>query len=117
MEHKHLQERWNRIDPYLKQQGWKYKKGGLDGFVYQPPGLTEWLSCEAAATLFGTKLLTGITLVLRYSGREASRGRQLKTTRNKEALTAPLINDNVRSSRPNKPYKKRKSNAFVIPET
>ena len=26
------QQRWDRIYPFLKQLGWKYRKGGLDGF-------------------------------------------------------------------------------------
>ena len=35
--HATTQQRWDRIYHYLKQLGWKYRKGGLDGFVYQPP--------------------------------------------------------------------------------
>jgi hypothetical protein len=40
----------------LKQLGWKYRKGGLDRFLYQPPGSPQWLSCEAAVREFVLKI-------------------------------------------------------------
>jgi hypothetical protein len=71
------QQRWDRIYPFLKQLGWKYRKGGLDGFVHQPPGSAEWLSCEAAATSLSESLPAGVTLVYEYSRRGVTRGKTL----------------------------------------
>ena len=78
--HATTQQRWDRIYHYLKQLGWKYRKGGLDGFVYQPPGSQAWLSCEAAATLFATSLPHGVTLVYQCSRRGVTRGQKVSST-------------------------------------
>ena len=63
-------ERWDRIYPMLKQLGWKYRRGGLDAFVYQPPLEAKWMSCEAAAIYFESTLPGGVTLVERLVSKE-----------------------------------------------
>ncbi len=81
------QQRWDRIYPFLKQLGWKYRKGGLDRFLYQPPGSPQWLSCEAAATSFSKSLPEGVTLVYGYSHRGVTRGKTLASTPTAAAST------------------------------
>ena len=63
-------DRWDRIYPMLKQLGWKYRRGGLDAFVYQPPREAKWMSCEAAAIYFESTLPGGVTLVERLVSKE-----------------------------------------------
>jgi hypothetical protein len=46
----------------------------MDLYIYQPPGSQEWLSCEAAATLFAKSLPARVTfLVHQYSRRGGTR--------------------------------------------
>ena len=96
------QQRWDRIFPLLKQLGWKYRKGGLDGFVYQPPGSVEWFSCTAAATSLSKSLPEGVTLVYEESRRGVTRGKTLASTP---------------TSRSKKLLGRGKPHDLVIPET
>ena len=112
------QQRWDRIYPFLKQLGWKYRKGGLDGFLYQQPGSPQWLSCEAAATLFSKSLPEGVTLVYEYSRRGVTRGQTLASTATAAASTGKAKDhDVVPSSRPNNLLGQGKPHAMVIPGT
>ncbi len=112
------QQRWDRIYPFLKQLGWKYRKGGLDGFLYQQPGSPQWLSCEAAATLFSKSLPEGATLVYEYSRRGVTRGKTLASTPTAAASTGVAKDhDVVPSSRPKKLLGQGKPHAMVIPGT
>jgi hypothetical protein len=104
----------------LKQLGWKYRKGGLDGFLYQPPGSPQWLSCEAAATLFSKSLPVGVTLVYEYSRRGVTRAntKLISSTPTAAASTGGAKHDHVApSSRPKKLLGQGKSHAMVIPGT
>ena len=112
------QQRWDRIYPFLKQLGWKYRKGGLDGFLYQPPGSSQWLSCEAAAISFSKSLPAGVTLVYEYSRRGVTRGRTLASTPTAAASTGGAkVHDGVPSSRPKKLLGQGKPHDIVIPGT
>ena len=113
------QQRWDRIYPFLKQLGWKYRKGELDGFLYQQPGSPHWLSCEAAATLFSKSLPERATLVYEYSRRGVTRGKTLASTPTAAASTGVAKDhDVVPSSRPKKLLgQKGKPHAMVIPGT
>ena len=112
------QQRWDRIFPFLKQLGWKYRKGGLDGFVYQPPGSAEWLSCEAAATSLSKSLPEGVTLVYEYSRRGVTRGKTLASTPTAAALIGGAKDhDVVPSSRPKKLLGQGKPHDIFIPGT
>ena len=114
------QHRWDRIYPLLKQLGWKYRKGGLDGFLYQPPGSPQWLSCEAAATLFSKSLPVGVTLVYEYSRRGVTRGntKLISSTPTAAASTGGAKHDHVApSSRPKKLLGQGKPPDIVIPGT
>ena len=116
--HATTRQRWDRIYHYLKQLGWKYRKGGLDGFVYQPPGSQAWLSCEAAATLFATSLPHGVTLVYECSRRGVTRGQKLSSTTTAAASTGGVKEHHeVPPARPRKITGQSKPNAIVIPGT
>ena len=114
------QQRWDRIYPLLKQLGWKYRKGGLDGFLYQPRASPQWLSCEAAATLFSKSLPVGVTLVYEYSRRGVTRAntKLISSTPTAAASTGGAKHHHmVRSSRPKKLLGQGKPHAMVIPGT
>ena len=112
------QQRWDRIFPFLKQLGWKYRKGGLDGFVYQPPGSVEWFSCKAAATSLSKSLPEGVTLVYEESRRGVTRGKTLASTPTAAGSTGEAKDHDVGpSSRSKKLLGRGKPHDIVIPGT
>ena len=112
------QQRWDRIYPFLKQLGWKYRKGGLDGFVYQPPGSVEWFSCKAAATSLSKSLPEGVTLVYEESRRGVTRGKTLASTPTAAGSTGEAKDHDVGpSSRSKKLLGRGKPHDIVIPGT
>ncbi len=92
-------ERWDRIYPMLKQLGWKYRRGGLEAFVYQPPLEAQWMSCEAAATYFESTLPGGVTLVERLVSKERGTTTMQQVlsiaNRKKKAVKASTVNESV----------------------
>ena len=92
-------ERWDRIYPMLKQLGWKYRRGGLDAFVYQPPLEAKWMSCEAAAIYFESTLPGGVTLVERLVSKERGTTSMQQVlsvaNRKKTAVKASTVNESV----------------------
>ena len=91
--------RWDRIYPLLKQLGWKYRRGGLDAFVYQPPGEAKWMTCEAAAIYFQSTLPVGVTLVERLVSKERGTTTMKQVlsvaNRNKRGVKASIVNNSV----------------------
>ncbi len=85
--------------------------------MYQPPGSPQWLSCEAAATLFSKSLPEGVTLVYECSRRGGSRGKTLASTPTAAASTGVAKDHQVQSSRPKTMLGKSKHHATVIPGT
>ena len=92
-------ERWDRIYPMLKQLGWKYRRGGLDAFVYQPPLEAKWMSCEAAAIYFESTLPGGVTLVERLVSKERGTTSMQQVlsvaNRKKTSVKASTVNESV----------------------
>jgi hypothetical protein len=92
-------DRWDRIYPFLKDLGWKYRRGGLDGFVYQPPRDARWMSCEAAAIYFESTLPVGVKLVERLVSKERGTTSMQQVlsvaNRKKRAVKASTVNESV----------------------
>ena len=91
--------RWDRIYPLLKQLGWKYRRGGLDAFIFQPPREAKWMTCEAAAIYFESTLPVGVTLVERLVSKERGTTTMKQVlsvaNRNKRGVKASIVNNSV----------------------
>jgi hypothetical protein len=83
----------------LKQLGWKYRRGGLDAIVYQPPLEAKWMSCEAAAIYFESTLPGGVTLVERLVSTERGTTSMQQVlsvaNRKKKAVKGSTVNESV----------------------